>query len=883
MKLLLIFASFFVSFCVADPICTNGFTLVNSAKCLKFFATPVKHRVAETSCASYGGALVTIRNAIDNRAVSTFVGNSGFSFWIGVFCVSNDPSTCYFDDDTGSASAYNNFARGFPNVDLGGCVYSAATGSLAGQWISSECENVEMAYVCEIPTTRSDTCAHNFNGYCYLLSHENATSPTLPFSAALDSCHQNCADLVSIHSKREISYIQSLYTGSNISTTMIGALTTSPLTPYWIDQSRWDYNHVSPRSGSSGSCFQMAVSTDGTWYQVDCKTSQYFVCKRPNGITCNNTPAPPVIVTPAPTNPSGCNSTTLFDSGYITSPNYPTSFVYSYCVYKISTLGPYRIGLYFSDIYTYDSYTSVQVLDSDGKVLGTFRQAVSPFPYYYSSSNILTVISVSTTNQGYRDSRPHPLRKMSEFNKEVYKFWVQNQLAFYEQKYPDADQKSLLDLMEGIWEGVSKRDKTFFERMYLEQKGAEPNWNDEQWEEWNADRQGPLVPSPQISNNSMTSESDFLDFEEFVENRNLDFSNFLDLNDGIYDLEPDPIPEPSKSSKPRKSRNLKKESSRPKMLDPSQISLFDDSEEPSPISKKVRKVKILPVPKTPPPQQFWNPNEISLFDNGSVLTPPTFMANSSILDQARQRLNGAFRNIQNDRPQLPLQEQSPESIIERKQRRRPEGTENMIPQSYVASSSGRKGPTTLPNLVEGSNLLPSDSSDSESPCRRPPSPTSQYRPPPPSNAIQIFIMEQGPKNVYKKEEKLKYEQRMREMWMRLNDEQRKPYRTEAKRLLQIYMKEYPDAIPSKSRSALFPKNANNFRENSTPTSSSASALSSHPNQTTLQTPKCYDPFQDLQIWKPRNFEIHHLEPSIKLPSDYPWPILLGDVFLILSK
>ncbi|UMM16157.1 hypothetical protein L5515_013289 [Caenorhabditis briggsae] len=472
---------------------------------------------------------------------------------------------------------------------------------------------------------------------------------------------------------------------------------------------------------------------------------------------------------------------------------------------------------------------------------------------------------------------------MSEFNKEVYKFWVQNQLAFYEQKYPDADQKSLLDLMEGIWEGVSKRDKTFFERMYLEQKGAEPNWNDEQWEEWNADRQGPLVPSPQISNNSMTSESDFLDFEEFVENRNLDFSNFLDLNDGIYDLEPDPIPEPSKSSKPRKSRNLKKESSRPKMLDPSQISLFDDSEEPSPISKKVRKVKILPVPKTPPPQQFWNPNEISLFDNGSVLTPPTFMANSSILDQARQRLNGAFRNIQNDRPQLPLQEQSPESIIERKQRRRPEGTENMIPQSYVASSSGRKGPTTLPNLVEGSNLLPSDSSDSESPCRRPPSPTSQYRPPPPSNAIQIFIMEQGPKNVYKKEEKLKYEQRMREMWMRLNDEQRKPYRTEAKRLLQIYMKEYPDAIPSKSRSALFPKNANNFRENSTPTSSSASALSSHPNQTTLQTPKCYDPFQDLQIWKPRNFEIHHLEPSIKLPSDYPWPILLGDVFLILSK
>ncbi|PIC43993.1 hypothetical protein B9Z55_004517 [Caenorhabditis nigoni] len=501
---------------------------------------------------------------------------------------------------------------------------------------------------------------------------------------------------------------------------------------------------------------------------------------------------------------------------------------------------------------------------------------------------------------------PHPLRKMSEFNKEVYKFWVQNQLALYEQKYPDADQKSLLDLMEGIWEGVSKRDKTTFERMYLEQKGAERNLKDEQWEEWNADRQGPLVPSPQISNNSMESESDFLDFEEFVENRNLDFSNFPDLNDGIYDLEPDPIPEPSKSSKPRKSRNLKNEISRPKMLDPSQISLFDDPEETSPISKKVRKVKNVPAPKTPPPsRQFWNPNEISLFDDGPVLTPPTFMANSSILDQARQRLNGAFRNIQNDRPPPSLQEQSPEPKLELKPRRRPEGTENMIPQNHVASSSGRRGSTMLPNLVDGSNLLPSDSSDSESPRRRPPTPSSKYRPPPPSNAIQIFIMEQGPKNVYKKEEKLKYEQRMREMWMRLSDEQRKPYRAEARRLLEIYMKEYPDAIPSKSRSVLFPKNSNNLRENSTSSSSSASALSSHPNQnravwnprneavapngrrvpykTTLQTPKCHDPFQDLQIWKPRNFDIHHLEPSIELPSDYPWPILLGDVFLILSK
>lgn len=390
-----------VSFAIGDTVvCNSGFSIVNGVKCLKLFATPVKHRTAEASCGSYGGTLVTIRNAIDNRAVSTFVGNSGFSYWIGVYCVSNDPSTCYYDDDKGTASAWNNFARGFPNVDLGGCIYSAASGSLAGQWISSECEDVEMAYVCEIPTTNPDPCAHNYNGYCYLMSHENATSPTMPFTSAEDACHQNCAELVSIHSRRDNSYIQSLYSGLNISAVLIGALTTAPLTPYWVDQSRWDYGHVSPRSGSSGSCFQMAVSTDGTWYQVDCKASQYFLCKRPTGVTCNSTPAPPVIVTPAPTNPNGCNSTTLFDSGSITSPNYPSTYPdVSYCMYKLSTSGPYRIGLYFSALSTYENYGYVNIFNSNGTKLASLTGSRGT-PTYYSMSNTMTVTFSSSYRSG---------------------------------------------------------------------------------------------------------------------------------------------------------------------------------------------------------------------------------------------------------------------------------------------------------------------------------------------------------------------------------------------------------------------------------------------------------------------------------------------------
>ncbi|KAF1764474.1 hypothetical protein GCK72_004422 [Caenorhabditis remanei] len=397
------FLSFLVVFSVSDPICNNGFTLVNSSKCLKLFTGPVRHRAAEASCAVYGGTLVTIRNAVDNRAVSTFVGNTpGLSFWIGVYCLTNDPSTCYFDDDLGTASSYNNFAKGFPVVDLGGCVYSAAAGTLAGQWISAECEDVEMAYVCEIPTTKTDPCAHNYNGYCYLMSHENSTSPTMPFTSAEDSCHQNCAELVSIHSRRELTYIQSLYSTPNISAVLIGALTTSPLTPYWVDQSRWDYGHVSPRSGSTGSCFQMAVKTDGTWYQVDCKTSQYFLCKRPTGVTCNSTPAPPVIVTPAPTNPTGCNSTSLFDSGRITSPNYPSAYpIPSLCNYRLSTLGAYRIGLYFTGVSTYTNYGYVYVYDSNGARLAALTGSVGANTYYSTANTMTVTFTSGTYGSGY--------------------------------------------------------------------------------------------------------------------------------------------------------------------------------------------------------------------------------------------------------------------------------------------------------------------------------------------------------------------------------------------------------------------------------------------------------------------------------------------------
>lgn len=234
------------------------------------------------------------------------------------------------------------------------------------------------------------------------MSHENSTSPILSFNDAYKSCQDNCANLVSIHSRRELSYIQGIYSPFNISSVTIGGLSTAPMAPYWSDLSHWDFAHINPRTGTTGNCFQMAVKTDLTWSKSDCAATQYFLCKRPTGITCGPpTPAPPVIITPAPTNPSGCNSTALFDAGTITSPNYPSTFpIPSYCVYKLTTLGAYRIGIYFSDLsMSQNSY--VLVYDSNGSLIVSLTRS-SSLGNYYSSSNTMTVSFTSGNYNGYR-------------------------------------------------------------------------------------------------------------------------------------------------------------------------------------------------------------------------------------------------------------------------------------------------------------------------------------------------------------------------------------------------------------------------------------------------------------------------------------------------
>ncbi|UMM33823.1 hypothetical protein L5515_007153 [Caenorhabditis briggsae] len=119
-----------------------------------------------------------------------------------------------------------------------GCVYMRTSGRTAAQWVTSSCGVAGMPFVCETPLTLGDqTCIHNYNGYCYLPSHElnlhkNDTS-NATYSKASAMCASYNVTLASIHSKPEVDYIHALFKSSGAPGLLLGAIPVDGF--YWND------------------------------------------------------------------------------------------------------------------------------------------------------------------------------------------------------------------------------------------------------------------------------------------------------------------------------------------------------------------------------------------------------------------------------------------------------------------------------------------------------------------------------------------------------------------------------------------------------------------------------------------------------------------------
>ncbi|KAF1767156.1 hypothetical protein GCK72_007115 [Caenorhabditis remanei] len=382
--------------------CPPNYTLVID-KCLMIIKTPLTHSQAEIDCTYNGGTLANIDSAIINRAVTQFASNAGINkTWIGLFCFENrNTSMCYYDDASGTLMDYNSFASGYPMVDgiYGGCVYMPTTGSLTGKWVSVKCEAESIPAICQMPVTSYDpTCVHNFNGYCYTLSSQ-FSNLSANFADARKICQDNNSDLVTIHSKREVDYIKSLYRGTiDPVDILIGAQQTLPNIYTWVDGFPWekfDYRDPMDRGAQDIDCLTMN-SVTGLWTRAVCDRPLLFVCKR--YITGNPSQAE-VAPTENPSDFSNCNTTFLMTPGTITSYGYlSTSPPEVNCTWRIVTLGPYRVRLFFTDV---DTYNTIYVYNEYGIQIEAVRYSRSVI----SRSNIVTVSLQGSGESGYRGFR----------------------------------------------------------------------------------------------------------------------------------------------------------------------------------------------------------------------------------------------------------------------------------------------------------------------------------------------------------------------------------------------------------------------------------------------------------------------------------------------
>ncbi|CAL2046312.1 unnamed protein product [Caenorhabditis brenneri] len=333
--------------------CPPNYTKVLS-KCLRVFpeTTWGNHSAAEKICRKDGGTLVTIRSAIENRAVATFASGSGSNkIWIGTFCFGNDTSQCVYDDTSLPLSSYNGFQIGYPfkrNQD-DGCVMMATQGSAIGLWTNGLCNQNEPIWpVCEVPgfvnySPPPSSCI-NYDKYCYEKRF-----------GTYDDAVKYCGGVfLSIHSRHENDFIQNNLIDSSHSQVLIGARRMFFERYIWEDGTIYDFDNRDPMDFNFENLECLAINKDtGLWMAIPCSTSLPYYCKFPN-------PGDPTV------DNSHCNSTLLMAPVTITSYMYPYSFNGPPCSWKIGTGGAYRLRFSITDL----SGSPLTVYDANSNVIG---------------------------------------------------------------------------------------------------------------------------------------------------------------------------------------------------------------------------------------------------------------------------------------------------------------------------------------------------------------------------------------------------------------------------------------------------------------------------------------------------------------------------------
>ncbi|XP_068430349.1 uncharacterized protein [Clinocottus analis] len=286
--------------------CATGWTaLPHFRNCYRLFhnvdwSMKKSWGAAHEDCVSRGGNLVSIHNQEEEEFLALY--SKGTSKWIGL---KHNPLEGGYSWTDGNPVSHTNWGPGEPNNHEGReeCVEMvSSTNGTYSQWNDLNCD-AHQDWICEIskgsnpilppvppPPLPAPDCGTNpgwrkNNNVCY---YHNDTD-IVDFHTAMTRCYHERASLVSIHSRDEQAYVNTMVGTGQIAAAWIGMRMFGVASGQymWVDLSPVTYTHWGSGEPNNANGEEQCVQMNrhqGGWNDANCgRAAAGYVCKKSPG------------------------------------------------------------------------------------------------------------------------------------------------------------------------------------------------------------------------------------------------------------------------------------------------------------------------------------------------------------------------------------------------------------------------------------------------------------------------------------------------------------------------------------------------------------------------------------------------------------------------
>jgi len=259
-------------------------------------------------CESFDASCVQIETNIEQSWIHLMIGQEDARWWIGIEAEQDedDANQWTWKWESGDPIEYSNWGYGEPKIEYGKCVAFFGGPNGLGLWYSSLCEEHKSYTICEkqrvgftppppTPPPPQKGCLGDWatpsddDEFCYKI-FQSDTSGQYDMKTVWNDARQQClsynADLVSIHSKSEETYLlsQLLKMEAYSEPIWIGLNKRGNIGWQWSDGSATDFTNWQggfPKNSDQNFCSAFVYDAEqgsGKWENYNCLERFDFIC-----------------------------------------------------------------------------------------------------------------------------------------------------------------------------------------------------------------------------------------------------------------------------------------------------------------------------------------------------------------------------------------------------------------------------------------------------------------------------------------------------------------------------------------------------------------------------------------------------------------------------